>query len=34
VVISASLKTLDESEDSAVINELDKEESVLKTFID
>jgi hypothetical protein len=33
-VISASLKTLDESEDSAVVDELDEEEGVLKTFVD
>jgi len=33
-MISASLKTLDESEDSAVVDELDEEESVLKTFVD
>lgn len=32
--ISASLKTLDESEDSAVVDELDEEESVLKIFVD
>ena len=32
-VISASLKTLEESEeDSAVVDELDEERSVLKTF--
>ena len=33
-VISASLKTLDESKDSAVVNKLNEEESVLKTFVD
>jgi hypothetical protein len=32
-VISASLKTLDGSEDSALVDELDEEESVLKTFV-
>ena len=33
-VISANLKTLDGSENSAVVDDLDEEESVLKKFVD
>jgi hypothetical protein len=34
VRVSASLRTLDDSEDSGVIDELDEEESVLKIFVE